>query len=153
MPRIILLTALAIGGLATRSAAQLVVQGVRDLDFGSVMSGVSTTVAATDPIRSGQFYLGAPAVGTRVQIRFILPSVLSSSAGDQMPIAFRNSDGLIQEIGPSAAPAAFNPRATLNYQLQSGSAANIWLGGSVSPTATQPAGAYTAPVVITVTVF
>ena len=150
-----LLLAIAAGlALVTSSAtAQLTVQGVRDLDFGVVLPGIQAAVTPTDPIKSGQFYFRTPAIGSRVQIRFVLPSQLSGPGGATMAISFSNNDAMAQETAPSSLRSFFNPRSTRNVRMRTSTDANIWLGGRVSPTATQAVGAYSAAVVLTVTVF
>ena len=133
--------------------AQLTVQGVRDLDFGVVVPGIQAVIAPTDPIKSGQFYLRVPAIGDRVQVRFDLPSQLVGPGGATMPISFANADGMAVGTAPSSPPLFFNPQSTTNLKMQTSTDANIWLGGRVSPTATQAVGSYSATVVLTVTVF
>jgi hypothetical protein len=153
MTRIACLTLLALGALAPGASAQVVIQGIRDLDFGVVLPGVQSTVAPTDPIRSGQFYFSTPALGTRVRVRFTLPNQLTSGGGATMPINFRNGDAMIQGTAPSSLPVFFNPNANRNFRMTTSRDANVWLGGTVSPAAGQAVGTYVAPVVLTVTIF
>lgn len=153
MTRIACLMFLALGALIPRASAQVVVQGVRDLNFGVVLPGVQSTVAPTDPIRSGHFYFSTPALGTRIRIRFALPNQLTSGGGATMPISFRNGHAMIQGTAPTSQPVFFNPNANRNFIMATSRDANVWLGGTVSPAAGQAVGTYVAPVVITVTVF
>ena len=153
MNRIASLTLLALGALAPAASAQIVVQGVRDLDFGVVLPGLQTSVLATDPIQSGQYYFSTPALGTRVRIRFDLPSQLDEPGGASMPITFKNNDAMIEGTAPASPPVFFNPNANTNLVMTTSRDANIWLGGTVSPVGGQAVGTYTAPVVVTITIF
>ncbi|MGE3615888.1 MAG: hypothetical protein AB7L66_08435 [Gemmatimonadales bacterium] len=138
---------------AAPCSAQLVVQGVRDLDFGPVLQGVDQSVSPTDPVRSGQFYFSTPGIGTRIRIRLTLPSRLNGPGGAQMRIRFGPNDAMAQGTGPTSLPAFFNPNSNVNYTMVTSADANIWLGGTVQPAANQPVGTYTNTVVLTVTVF
>ena len=144
---------LALPGLATRASAQISVQGVRDLDFGSVLRGLQSTVDPTNPVRSGQFYFRTPAVGSRVRIRFTLPTRLNGPGGSSMRIRFQNNDAMAQGTGPASVPAFFNPNGSMVFQMVTSADANVWLGGQVTPAANQPVGTYTGTVVMTITVF
>ncbi len=153
MSRTTPLVLLAWLGLTASAAAQITVQGVRDLEFGPVMQGVQTTVAPTDPIKSGQFYFRTPSLGSRVRIRFNLPTRLNGPAGATMPIRFQNNDAMAQGTGPLSTPAFFNPNGAAVFRMATSPDANVWLGGRVSPAANQPVGTYSATVVMTITVF
>jgi hypothetical protein len=153
MPRIPPALPVLLLGIAPQAAAQLTVQGVRDLDFGVVLQGVAAAVAPTDPIKSGQFYFLTPGIGTRVRIRFTLPTQLNGPGGATMPIAFRNNDAMIRGTAPSSVAVFFNPNNPNNFRLLTSADANVWLGGRVTPGATQTVGTYTATVVMTVTIF
>jgi len=148
-----LLPLLLLIAAATPVAGQTTVTGLRDLDFGVVIRGVQTTVSPSDPIQSGRFLVSS-SPGTRVQLRFTLPSTLARvGGGGTMPIAFKNGDGIYQGTAPGSPPNAFNPGATTNITLSPGPYANVWLGGRVSPSGTQPTGSYRGTIVLTVVVF
>lgn len=150
-PLILALVALAIE--TTPCSAQLVVQGVRDLDFGTVIQGVAATVTANDPTRSGQFYFKTPALGTRIRIQFTLPTQLNGPTGATMPITFGASDAMAKGTAPASVPVAFNPNTTATFTMTSSVDANVWLGGRVTPAAAQRVGSYSNTVVMTVTIF
>ena len=139
--------------IAPPAAAQLTVQGVRDLDFGVVLQGVPASVLPTDPTKSGQFYFLTPGIGSRVRIRFTLPTRLNGPGGATMPIGFRSNDALIRGTAPSSVPIFFDPNGPRNFRMSSSPDANVWLGGQVTPAPTQAVGTYTATVVMTVTLF
>jgi len=153
MSRSLILALAALTGSVTPSAAQLVVQGVRDLNFGPVLQGFAATVAPTDPIKSGQFYLRTPGIGTRVRIQFTLPTQLIGPGNARLAITFGANDGMAKGTAPSSVAAFFNPKATVIYRMVTSADANVWLGGRITPTANQPVGSYTNTVIMTVTVF
>lgn len=153
MRRFAVLTGLALAGLTTPSRAQLVVQGIRDLQFGTVFPGIPANVQPTDPIQSGHFYFSTPSLGTRVRVRFTLPSQLNGPGGATMSISFGGGDAMIQGTAAASQPVFFNPQSNQNFLMVTSRDANVWLGGTVSPAVGQAAGGYAAPVVLTVTIF
>jgi hypothetical protein len=136
---------------AGQLAAQLSAVGTRDLEFGTVIPGVVSTVAPTDPVKSGLFDITAP-LGTRLRLDFILPANLIGPAGAPMTLNFANGDAILLETGPGSAPNNQNPKSMKPYTMKYGNRLLIYLGGNVAPTGNQSTGAYSATVVLTVTV-
>ncbi len=133
------------------AAAQVSVIPVRDLAFGPVIVGISTSIGPSHPVRSGQLRLVAP-LGTRLRLRFTLPNDLDGPAGASMPINFSNGDGITVGSAPNSVPQAFNPKATVNMQNTTSTTTNVFLGGTVSPAGNQPQGNYTGTITLTVTI-
>jgi hypothetical protein len=132
------------------ASAQVSIAGTRDLRFGFVAVGVPTIVAATDPVKSGQWTLTAP-VGTKVQIRVTTPTqLLRTGGGGTMPVSFLNGDVLVQGSWTGAVPESFNPNATKNFQFTGGTQAFLWLGGRVTPAGNQATGPYANTVICTI---
>jgi hypothetical protein len=149
-------TLVACGALlwpAAPAAAQISVSGIRDLAFGPVIIGIPSTVGPADAVRSGQYRFTAPA-GSRVRIDFDLPNQLTGPASAKLPIKFGKTDAII--IGNSAGSVPIvldpNPKANQKYDMGTNTAANIFLGGTVTPAATQAPGSYVATIVLTVTI-
>ena len=145
------LTLLCLAVLASATgpaAAQITVTPVRDLAFGPVIVGVPTYIGPSHPVRSGQFRLTAPP-SSRVQIRFTLPNRLNGPAGATLPINFANNDALHVGTGSGSVPATFNPKATRNIQMTGGDLL-VFIGGTVSPAASQPQGNYAGTITLTV---
>ncbi len=143
----------ALFALAPPLTAQSTVTGIRDLAFGVVIRGVATTVSPDDPIRSGRFYI-RHVLGRQVQVRFTLPTQLARvGGGGTLAISFRNGDAKAQGTAPSSPPIYFNPKANKKIDLTTSADLFVNLGGQVSPTAAQPAGAYVGTVVLTCTFF
>ena len=137
---------------AAPCSAQLVVQGVRDLDFGPVIRGIASSVPPSDPIRSGQFYFRTPAIGTNIRIQFTLPTQLNGPSGATLPISFGTTDAIAKGTATSSVAATFNPNTPVTFQMVTRRDANVWLGGRVTPAANQTVGSYTNTVIITVTI-
>lgn len=138
-------------GLTTRGTAQLTIAGVRDLAFGSVIQGVPSLVAPNDPIKSGQFDIQAP-LGNRLRIDFTLPARLIGPAGARLPITFSKTDCILLETGPGGVPVVQNPKTNKAYTMTYGNRLLVFLGGKVTPRAAQATGAYSASVILTVTI-
>ncbi len=131
-------------------AGQSTVTGVRDLAFGAVIRGVATTVAPTDPIRSGRFYI-RHVIGRQVQVRFTLPTTLARvGGGGTLAISFRNGDAMAQGTAPGSPQVFFNPKANKKLDLTTSNDLFVNIGGQVSPTGTQATGSYRGTIVLTV---
>jgi hypothetical protein len=138
--------------LASASIAEgqtLVVRPIQNLTFGFLLPGVPTTIDASQITLSGQIQLEA-AIGTNFEIRYTLPAAMTG-AGTTMPITFGNNAA---GAAPSANPAAmirFNPAGAARFRLVTTTRATFFLGGRAAPRVGQPVGAYTAPIVVTIT--
>jgi hypothetical protein len=138
--------------LASASIAEgqtLVVRPIQNLTFGFLLPGVPTTIDASQITLSGQIQLEA-AIGTTFEIRYTLPTVMNG-AGTTLPLTFANNAA---GAAPSANPAAmirFNPAGAARFQLVTTTRATFFLGGRAAPRVGQPVGAYTAPIVVTIT--
>ena len=128
------------------AAAQVSVAGIRDLAFGPVIIGIPSTVAPSDAVRSGQYRFTAPA-GSRVRIDFDLPSQLNGPASAKLPIKFGKTDAVIVGNAPGSVPTALdpNPKANLKFDMGTSTAANIFLGGTVTPAGNQAPAATSPP--------
>ena len=143
----------ALMGPVGPAAAQVSVAGIRDLAFGPVIIGIPSTVAPSDAVRSGQYRFTAPA-GSRVRLDFDLPSQLNGPASAKLPIKFGKTDAVVVGNAPGSVPTALdpNPKANLKFDMGTSTAANIFLGGTVTPAGSQAPGSYVATVVLTVTI-
>ena len=138
-------------GMTTPAAAQFSAVGTRDLAFGAVIPGVITTVAPTDPVKSGVYTITAN-LGTRLRLDFTLPTRLVNAGGAQMTINFANGDAILLETAPGSVPNNQNPKSMKPYTMMYGNQLKLYLGGNVSPIGGQATGVYTATVMLTVTI-
>jgi hypothetical protein len=142
-------TILLLASASTAEGQTLVVRPIQNLTFGFLLPGVPTTIDASQITLSGQIQLEA-AIGTNFEIRYTLPAAMTG-AGTTMPITFGNNAA---GAAPSANPAAmirFNPAGAARFRLVTTIRATFFLGGRAAPRVGQPVGAYTAPIVVTIT--
>jgi hypothetical protein len=120
-----------------------------DLEFGNVFPGVSKSVART-VAEAGAFTVLGQASST-VYLNFTLPSNLEFGANN-MPITFSTTDAGSNTTDNQGAATAFDPSEDDYQRTLSGSGELfVWIGGTVNPTESQVAGAYSADITLTVT--
>jgi hypothetical protein len=141
--------AFALFGAKTGAAQQgAQVRGVRDLTFGIVIPGVPLHIMRTDPVNSGQFEVRAPPPKIIV-MTFTLPATLSGPLGATMPLSFATNDAGFSATNAIGSQVAFDPHQPYSA-LMVNNRVGVFLGGTVSPSPTQRAGAYTGTVVLSV---
>lgn len=125
--------------------AQVLVTSERDLDFGLLTPGAVTAVAATDLIQSAQLRI----VGRGTyQVSFQLPASLTSLDGDQIPLVFGPVDGLLTIRHKIS---SFDPSTVLSIRINPAEQeAQVNLGARAQPAPAQPAGSYSATIVMMV---
>lgn len=128
--------------------APLTVTGVNNLDFGTVYPGVNASVAPT-AATAGSFTLTGVA-GAQITVTFTLPTNLQDAALDNLPISFATTDATANQANSQAAATAFDPNSVLTTNLDATTGSYyVWIGGTVSPTGSQPAGTYTGTITLT----
>lgn len=128
---------------------------LRDLDFGSVIKGVSTTVLPT-AASAGEWEVAGSA-NAFATITFALPTVLTNIQalpGSTMPINFSATAALWRRSTNNPAGATvFDPSAGVTnarFGPPPTPFLYIWLGGTVNPALTAKPGIYTGVVIVTV---
>jgi len=140
-------------GAAPPLAGQSLVTGIRDLDFGPVIRGIPASVAPSDPIRSGRFYVRHQ-LNRQVQLRFTLPNRLAKvGGGPGLRINFSATDAIAQGTSGASLPVTFNPNNTQTFTLVTSADFYVNLGGTVNPANGQQTGAYRGTVTLTCTFF
>lgn len=136
------------GMLARSSAAQTTptaVIAIQGLTFGPLIAGVAEPVRLNEAWRRAEARLEGE---RNLEVRLILPTALVAPGGASIPLQFANGDASVTIVG-SNAPSVFDPNTTKKFSLKrTDTAALLYLGGTALPTANQPAGNYTATVVI-----
>src|SRR5262245_4818089 len=100
---------LALCLVARPLAGQSSVTGMQNLAFGIVIRGVPNTVAPTDAVRRGRFYV-KHILNHQIGLSFTLPNQLSRvGGGGNMNITFSATDGIAQGTAGSSVPVTFNP--------------------------------------------
>ena len=118
---------------------------VQSLSFGSMLPGTSEVVSVQDGWRRGEMQIGGSG---QVSVRFVLPTALTNSAGQSIPVVFGGSDGAYVTAKTSS-PTYFDPNVGTKVNLTAGrGSATVYLGGTAKPAALQAAGSYSATVMI-----
>lgn len=148
-------------GQATATVlAALSVIAVRPLDFGNVFQGVAKSIGKNEAVAGVFGISGADNAGISIYIQ--LPAYIALADGsDRLSISFGindcDVDTAVVAPGPGD-PTAFadgyagvdprNPPATIN--LGDDGLAALYLGGRVTPSVDQVAGAYSGDIIVTV---
>ena len=121
-----------------------------DLSFGTVVSGIPVSVDVHDTRRAGMFEVQGPAEAS-VRVELVLPAVLESAAGAELPVRFGAGDGFADfSRGRPPRGHAFDPGTALVASLGPNGRLYVRLGGTVLPARPQPGGAYRATIYVTV---
>jgi hypothetical protein len=140
-------------------AAEVIGQGIgitslRNLDFGTVLKGVPTTVLPANAA-AGEWQVQGNK-NADVSIAFTLPTLLTNIQalpGSTMPIAFGATSALWNRATNSVAGAtAFDPAAgrTGRFGPPAAPYLYLWIGGTVSPAATAKPGIYTGTIIVSI---
>ncbi|HXG97830.1 MAG TPA: DUF4402 domain-containing protein [Gemmatimonadales bacterium] len=125
---------------------------MRDLNFGTVIKGVATTVAPA-AANAGEWQVSGSA-NAFVVISFTLPTMLTNIQalpGSTMPIAFNATSAIWRRSTNNPAGGnVFNPAVGNVGRLGPPPNFNmfIWLGGTVNPAPTAKPGIYQGNVVV-----
>ncbi len=140
--------------------ASLTVTTTQPLDFGNVYQGVAKTQDETSDANSGIFTItGAASAGLSVYM--VLPEYMALASGaDRLAVAFGNqycTFSVLAAAAPStpSAPGAGallnqNPRNLAGTTIGVGGTSQLFIGGRVTPSVNQSAGAYTGDLICTV---
>jgi hypothetical protein len=136
------------GLLVLGRVAFVQVTTLRNLAFGTITSGTTTSVAKTSANAAQWKITGTTVVGGGFQLT--LPTTLSGPGGATMAITFSTTDGVyrINNNNPVGG-TTFNPHNFVNLTLVLLSDVYVWLGASVSPPLNQAPGNYTGTVILT----
>lgn len=122
------------------------------ISFGSeIFPGSPKTVDKT-ATGAAQFDIsGEP--GKAVNTTFTLPSEVSDGSGNTIPLSFSSTDAgyASATTDQSTGQTGFDPSVGQSLTLEATSGElYIWLGGTITPTNTQPAGTYSANITLDV---
>ncbi|MEP7227587.1 MAG: DUF4402 domain-containing protein [Gemmatimonadales bacterium] len=141
-----MLVALALVLARAEAGGQVV--AMRNLAFGTILSGTTTAVSKTSASSAqwrftGTFPLGGTAFLT-------LPTTLTGP-GPAIPITFSTTDGQYNTVNNPVGGTSFNPHNSQSVPALFNGTVYVWLGASMSPPANQTPGTYGGTVVLTVT--
>lgn len=133
------------------------VSATANLDFGQVLQGVETATA-NNTANAAVFDISGE-TDKGINLVLILPEYLTKTDGSsRMDIIFSATDASVDTTGassPTTMAAGKGWQNTNPYSLPAGAiigsgGTSIYLGGSVRPSANQPAGTYEGDIVLTV---
>lgn len=132
----------------------ITVTALTNLNFGTVLKGVPTTVLPSSAAAGAWQVQGDK--NAQVSIAFTLPAVLTNIQalpGSTMPITFGAASALWNRGTNNVAGAtAFDPSVGTTGRM--GPPANpfiyLWIGGTVTPALTAKPGIYTGTIIVTV---
>jgi hypothetical protein len=120
---------------------------IRDLAFGTILSGTTTSVSKTSANSAQWRFTGTFTIGGSFVLT--LPTTLTGP-GTAIPITFSAVDGQRSTTNNPMTGSSFNPHNSQSVVLFIGTL-YVWLGASVSSPLNQTAGTYSATVVLTTT--
>ena len=126
-----------------------------NLDFTSVFPGVAKTVnSRTNGLASataGYVTVQGQALA-QVAVSFVFPAplVLNHVGGATLPLTLGAASGCWSAAATQGGCTNYDASTTLTQPLSATGMLHVWLGGTVTPTAAQTAGAYTANVTMNV---
>jgi len=148
--RWIVIGAMLLGVPLHAQGRPLTVTGVRGVTFGAVLPGVPRVVLRTDPANSGQFDIKGPK--GPVLLSFVLPLRMTGPAGALMPLTFGASDAGFSATQAIGSQVGFDPKQPFTATLPTTGRASVFVGATASAATNQRAGAYTATIILNVTV-
>ena len=136
---------LAAGGARAQASGALEAVPTQGLAFGSLLPGVAETVQTGDGARRAEVVLRGEGW---VDLSFMLPQAMVSPSGARIPLRFGTRDAALLR-NSSSGMVPLNPLETNRVRLNANQGAmRILLGGTALPARDQPAGRYTATIVI-----
>ncbi len=129
----------------------LTVTGVRGLTFGAVLPGVPRIILRTDPANSGEFDIRGPN-NSQMLLSFVLPVAMTGPSGALMPLSFGAGDAGYSQSQSIGSQVGFDPKQPFTATLSNNGRGAVFVGGTANPTTNQRAGAYTATLILNVTV-
>lgn len=134
--------------VAQPTPATITVTGIRNLAFGTLIPGVPSVVAPTDPARAAQFDVRGGAA-QQLQVVLALPLELEGPGGSRLPVRYGPSAAAYSLTSAPADAVAFDPALPFTVSLPAAGRLQVYVGGTATPTVTTPAGRYGAVITLT----
>src|SRR5437899_12755625 len=147
--RWIVIGAMLLGVPLHAQGRPLTVTGVRGVTSGPSRPGVPRDVLRTDPANSGQIDIRGPK--GPVLLTFVLPVSMTGPGGALMPISFGAGDAGFSATQAIGSQVGFDPKQPFTATVPNNGRASVFVGATANPTTNQRAGAYTATLILTVT--
>ncbi len=145
----------ATGSATATVQAILAVTATASLVFGNVFQGVAATIANTSAAAGIFTITGQGLAG--LSLFLALPEFMATATGDdRMAISFSSTDASIDTTGnvdPTSFGVGFanvDPHSLPAADVGGGGTSALFLGGTITPSINQTAGAYTGDIILTV---
>ena len=142
----VVLAVLVAAGIPAKANGQVV--RMRDLTFGTILSGTTSSVSKTSANSAQWRFTGLFALGGNFVLT--LPTTMTGP-GTAIALTFSTTDGQRSTTNNPTTGTSFNPHVSQSVSVLFNGTVYVWLGASVSPPINQKAGTYTATVVLTTT--
>lgn len=142
-------TLLCLVPVSNGSAQEVELELARNLDFGEVWTG-STRTLQPNASTAASWTIRADA-GTRLSFTFSLPASLMSGL-NALPVSFAATSAAWDHNAATAGYTQFDPQQGTVVTVSRSNRLYLWLGGSISPPFSQPAGDYAGTITLTVTI-
>jgi len=142
----VVLAVLVAAGIPAEANGQVV--RMRDLTFGTILSGTTSSVSKTSANSAQWRFTGLFALGGNFVLT--LPTTMTGP-GTAIALTFSTTDGQRSTTNNPTTGTSFNPHVSQSVSVLFNGTVYVWLGASVSPPINQKAGTYTATVVLTTT--
>ena len=117
---------------------------VQDLSFGLLLPGFQNAISVSDVSRRAVVALSGSG---SVDIAVVLPTALTTSSGDRIPLHFSSGDAAVLSTAGSTL-STLDPRQISRVQLGNASTVLFVLGGTAQTSASTRPGHYTARVAL-----
>jgi hypothetical protein len=112
---------------------------------------VPRVISRTDPANSGQYDIRG-SNRRQVLLSFVLPLSMTGPAGALMPLRFGASDAGYSQSQTIGSQVAFDPKQPFTATLSNNGRGSVFVGATANAATNQRAGAYTATLILNVTV-
>lgn len=129
--------------------AQIQVTAGQGVVFGTMLPGITASASRVNASEAGQFNL-AGARNAQVLLQFTLPARMAGPGGATLPLSFGGGDAGYSSRQSIGNQTGFDPRAPFTARLGTNGRGSVFLGCTAQPAADQPAGAYSATLILTV---
>lgn len=122
-----------------------------NLAFGTVIPGIPKTIDKSDAGSAAEFQITGVA-GNEVTLDFSLPTYMNSGSNNIQLVFSETGCSIDTSTVPDQSSPIFDdldPWHTMTYRLGA-NGMTVWLGGMSIPGLVQPAGSYSAVIVLTV---
>jgi hypothetical protein len=140
------LAVLVAAGIPAEASGQVV--RMRDLSFGTILSGTTSSVSKTSANSAQWRFTGLFVLGGNFVLT--LPTTMTGP-GAAIALTFSTTDGQRSTTNNPTTGTSFNPHVSQSVSVLFNGTVYVWLGASVTPPINQKAGTYTATVVLTTT--